>query len=65
MTGAGGQHLYDPEQQDDPATGRIHLQAYLKVHSLSVVEIDGADPLRSVSSPSKATSRPLRHHEVT
>jgi hypothetical protein len=42
VTGAGGQHLYNPEQQDDPASWQEFTFKHIsKTHSLSVVEIDG------------------------
>ena len=43
VTGAGGQHLYNPEQQDLPATWQeFTLNHISKIHSLTVAEIDGA-----------------------
>ena len=42
ITGAGGQHLYNPEQQDDPASWQEFTFKHIsKVHSLTVVDIDG------------------------
>ncbi len=42
ITGAGGQHLYNPEQQDDSASWQeFTLKHVSKVHSLTVVDIDG------------------------
>src|SRR5262249_4532946 len=42
VTGAGGQHLYNPEQQDAPATWQeFTLKHISKVHSLTVVDVDG------------------------
>jgi hypothetical protein len=42
VTGAGGQRLYNPEQQDDPASWQEFTAKHIsKDHSLSVVEIDG------------------------
>ena len=42
ITGAGGQHLYNPEQQDDPASWQEFTFKHLsKVHSLTVADIDG------------------------
>jgi acid phosphatase type 7 len=42
VTGAGGQHLYNPEQQDDPASWQEFTYKHVsKVHSLTVAEIDG------------------------
>jgi acid phosphatase type 7 len=42
VTGAGGQHLYNPEQQDDPASWQEFTYKHVsKVHSLTVAEVDG------------------------
>jgi 3',5'-cyclic AMP phosphodiesterase CpdA len=42
VTGAGGQHLYNPEQQDDPASWQeFTLKHISKVHSLTVADVDG------------------------
>jgi len=42
ITGAGGQHLYNPEQQDDSASWQEFTFKHVsKVHSLTVVDIDG------------------------
>jgi hypothetical protein len=42
VTGAGGQHLYNPEQQDDPASWQEFTYKHIsKVHSLTVAEVDG------------------------
>jgi hypothetical protein len=41
VTGAGGQHLYNPEQQDDPASWQDFTFKHVsKVHSLTVADID-------------------------
>ncbi len=43
VTGAGGQHLYNPEQQDDPASWQEFTFKHVsKVHSLTVADIDGS-----------------------
>ena len=43
VTGAGGQHLYNPEQQDDPASWQEFTYKHVsKVFSLSVVDVDGS-----------------------
>ena len=43
VTGAGGQHLYDSEQQDEPETWQIFTHKFVsKVHSLTVADVDGA-----------------------
>jgi acid phosphatase type 7 len=42
VTGAGGQQLYNPEQQDDPASWQEFTYKHVsKVFSLSVVDVDG------------------------
>jgi hypothetical protein len=42
VTGAGGQHLYNPEQQDDPASWQeFTLKHISKEHTLTVADIDG------------------------
>jgi hypothetical protein len=42
VTGGGGQHLYDPEQQDDPNTWQGFTQRFVsKVFSLTVVDVAG------------------------
>ena len=43
VTGAGGQHLYNPEQQDDPASWQEFTFKHIsKVHSLTVADVDGS-----------------------
>jgi hypothetical protein len=42
VTGAGGQRLYNPEQQDNPASWQEFTYKHIsKVHSLTVVDVDG------------------------
>ena len=42
VTGGGGAHLYDPEQQDEPASWQPFTHKFIsKVHSFTVVDIDG------------------------
>ncbi|HEY2154147.1 MAG TPA: metallophosphoesterase [Isosphaeraceae bacterium] len=42
VSGAGGQNLYNPEQQDDPASWQEFTYKHIsKVHSLTVVDVDG------------------------
>jgi acid phosphatase type 7 len=42
ITGAGGQHLYNPEQQDDPASWQEFTYKFVsKMHSLTVADIHG------------------------
>jgi acid phosphatase type 7 len=42
VTGAGGQHLYNPEQQDDPASWQEFTYKHVsKVFSFTVVDVDG------------------------
>ena len=43
VTGAGGQHLYNPEQQDDPGSWQPFTHKFIsKVNSLTVVDVRGA-----------------------
>ncbi len=43
VSGAGGQHLYDPEQQDDPASWQPFTYKHIsKIHSLTVVDVNGS-----------------------
>ncbi len=43
VTGAGGQHLYNPEQQDDPTSWQEFTFKHVsKVHSLTVADVDGS-----------------------
>jgi hypothetical protein len=43
VTGAGGASLYNPEQQDDPATWKEFTHKFVsKSHSLTVAEVDGS-----------------------
>ena len=44
VSGAGGQHLYNPEQQDDPASSwqEFTFKHVSKVHSLTVADVDGS-----------------------
>lgn len=42
VTGAGGQHLYNPEQNDDPDSWQHFTARFVStVHSLTVVDVDG------------------------
>jgi hypothetical protein len=52
VTGAGGQHLYNPEQQDDPSSWQPFTVKHIsKVHSLTLVDVDGSKlTLRQVSA---------------
>jgi hypothetical protein len=43
VSGAGGQHLYNPEQQDDPGSWQEFTFKHVsKVHSLTVADVNGA-----------------------
>jgi hypothetical protein len=43
ITGAGGQHLYNPEQQEDPDSWQKFTDKFVsKVHSLTVVDVDAS-----------------------
>ncbi len=42
VTGAGGQHLYNPEQNDDPDSWQKFTDKFFStVHSLTVADVDG------------------------
>jgi hypothetical protein len=42
VTGAGGQSLYNPEQQDDPDSWQKFTDKFVsKVHSLTVADVEG------------------------
>lgn len=42
VTGAGGQHLYNPEQNDDPDSWQKFTDRFVsKVHSLTVADVEG------------------------
>jgi hypothetical protein len=42
VTGAGGQHLYNPEQHEEPSSWQEFTVKHIsKVHSLTVAEVDG------------------------
>ncbi len=42
VTGAGGQKLYNPEQNDDPDSWQKFTDKFIsKVHSLTVADVDG------------------------
>lgn len=51
VTGAGGASLYNPEQQNDPASWKSFTCKFVsKVHSLTVATVDGPSVLvRQVS----------------
>jgi hypothetical protein len=51
VTGGGGATLYNPEQQDDPASRQDFTHKFIsKVHSLTAAEVNGSTLLvRQVS----------------
>ena len=59
VTGAGGQHLYNPEQQDDPGSWQEFTRKFVsKVHSLTVADVDGATiTVRQVSADGQELDR--------
>jgi hypothetical protein len=59
VTGAGGQHLYDPEQQDEPDSWQVFTCKFVsKVHSLTVADVDGAKmTVRQVSADGQELDR--------
>ena len=66
VTGAGGQHLYNPEQQDDPASWQEFTYKHVsKVFTLSVVDVERLDPHLPQMTPGGRGGRPLRRHEMT
>jgi len=52
ITGAGGNTLYNPEQQDAPASWQPFTHKFIsKVHSLTVADVNGkALTVRQVSA---------------
>lgn len=59
VTGGGGATLYNPEQQDDPASWQDFTDKFIsKVHSLTVAEVDGSTlTVRQVSSQGEELDR--------
>ncbi len=59
VTGAGGQHLYDPEQQDEPSSWQDFTHKFIsKVHSLTVADVDGGTmTVRQVSADGRELDR--------
>jgi hypothetical protein len=59
VTGAGGRHLYNPEQQDDPASWQEFTYKHVsKVHSLTVAEVEGATlTIRQITADGEEVDR--------
>ena len=59
VTGAGGQHLYNPEQNDDPDSWQKFTDKFLsKVHTLTVADVDGRNlTVRQVTADGKELDR--------
>ena len=59
ITGAGGQHLYNPEQNDDPGSWQSFTHKFAsKVHSLTVADVDGPTlTVRQVSADGQELDR--------
>jgi hypothetical protein len=59
VTGAGGQRLYNPEQQDAPETWQEFTQKFIsKVHSFTVADIDASTlTVRQVSPTGQEVDR--------
>jgi len=59
VTGAGGQHLYNPEQQDDPGSWQDFTHKFVsKVHSLTVADVHGTTmTVRQVSADGRELDR--------
>ena len=55
VTGAGGQELYNPEQNNDPDSWQKFTDKFISsVHSLTVAEVDGKTlTVRQVSADGK------------
>ena len=65
VTGAGGQHLYDPDQQDEPSSWQDFTQKFVsKVHSLTVADVDGADHDRAPGVGRRPRARSICHDQV-
>ena len=66
MTGAGGQRLYNPEQQDDPASWQEFTFKHIsKDHTLTVVEIDGPNPVTPSAHHRGLRGRSVHCQEMT
>jgi acid phosphatase type 7 len=59
VTGAGGQHLYNPEQTDDPDSWQRFTEKFFStVHSLTVADVDGKTiTIRQVTADGKEVDR--------
>jgi hypothetical protein len=59
VSGAGGQHLYNPEQQDDLASWQEFTFKHIsKVHSLTVADVDGSTlTVRQLTSEGEEVDR--------
>ena len=59
VTGGGGAGLYNPEQQDDPASWQPFTHKFLsKVHSLTVADVEGPTlTVRQVSADGQELDR--------
>ncbi|QEH32387.1 Calcineurin-like phosphoesterase [Aquisphaera giovannonii] len=59
VTGAGGNRLYNPEQQDDPSSWQPFTVKHIsRVHSLTVVDVDDSKlTLRQVSADGEELDR--------
>jgi len=59
VTGAGGQHLYNPEQQDDPGSWQEFTHKFVsKVHTLTIADVDGPSlTIRQVTAHGEEVDR--------
>jgi hypothetical protein len=59
ITGAGGQHLYDPEQQDEPDSWQEFTYKFVsQVHTLTVADVDGPTlTIRQVTADGEEVDR--------
>ena len=65
VTGAGGQRLYNPEQQDDPASWQEFTYKHIsKDHLADASSRSTARPSPPPAHAGGGGGRPLRHHEM-
>ena len=59
VTGAGGQKLYNPEQNDDPDSWQKFTDKFISnVHSLTVADVDGKSlTIRQVTADGRELDR--------
>jgi hypothetical protein len=59
ITGAGGAELYNPEQQDDPASWQPFTDKFVsKIHSMTIADVDGPSlTIRQVAADGQELDR--------